>query len=202
MHIEPCLAKGCCCRLCFKDKPDFRFAVKLCILEELGLQLPRNEYGIIKNPYLMLGYGANSYFEVLGNLTTMFFLIFLFSLPTFYIYSNGERYEGYELQPVLQFFIGNLGGSTVFCRSTRMGFGEIEAVCPPDTVFDANKAVFGVMSNQHKQITHCHDNSIATFLWDHPEIVDCSKFIRDKKSMMNKIVESCHGESKCTIIFD
>lgn len=147
MHIEPCLAKYCCCRLCFKNKPDFRIAVKMCILEELGLRLPRNEYGIIKDPYLMLGYGANSFFEVLSNLATMFFLIFLFSLPILYFYSQGERYSSYDMFPILQFFIGNIGGSTTFCRTTRMGFGEIEAICPPNLIFDAKKAVFGVLSN-------------------------------------------------------
>lgn len=75
----------------------------------------------------MLGYGANAFFEVLGNITTMFILIFLFSLPVFYIYSHGSRYETYDLQPLLQFFIGNVGGSTVFCKPARMGFGEIDA---------------------------------------------------------------------------
>lgn len=86
MDIEPCLGRRICCR-CFKNKPDFRFAVKESILKELGLKLPRNEYGIIEDPFLMLGYGANAFFEVLGNITTMFILIFIFSLPVFYIYS-------------------------------------------------------------------------------------------------------------------
>lgn len=103
---------------------------------------------------------------------------------------------------MLQFFIGNAGGSTVFCKSTRMGFGEIDAGCPPNTFFDAEKAVFGVMSNQHKAFTHCHEDAIARLMWDHPEIVDCTKFIMDKKGMKKRIVDSCHESNKCTVIFD
>lgn len=101
MHIEPCLAKVCCCRLCFKDKPDFRTALKKSLLEELGLKLPKNEYGIIKDPYLMLGYGTNAYFEVLMNLTKMFSFIAIFSLPVFFIYSQGLRYDSYDMKYIL-----------------------------------------------------------------------------------------------------
>jgi hypothetical protein len=115
MHVEPCLGRSCCC-VCFKNKPDFRYAVKESILRELGLKLPRNEYGIVEDPYLMLGYGANAFFEVLANIAAMFLFIFAFSLPVFYIYSQGRRFEAYDLQPLLQFFIGNVGGSTVFCK--------------------------------------------------------------------------------------
>lgn len=112
--------------------------------------MPRNEYGILEDPYLMLGYGTNAYFEILMNLTTLFTLIGLFSLPVLYYYSSGINYSDYDTWPILQFFIGNIGGSTVFCKTTRMGFGEIQASCPPNTYFDANKAVWGIMSNQHK----------------------------------------------------
>jgi hypothetical protein len=150
MHIEPCLAKICCCKYCFKDKPDFRFAVKESILKELGFKLPRNEFGIMEDPYLMLGYGTNAYFEVLMNISQLFFLMAIFALPVLYIYSSGVRYSSYETWPILQFFIGNVGGSTVFCKTTRMGFGEMEAACPPNSFFDTSKAVWGVMSNQHK----------------------------------------------------
>lgn len=100
MHVEPCLGRSACCcclRICVKNKPDFRFAVKECILKELGLKLPRNEYGIVEDPYLMLGYGANAYFEILANLAYLFIVIFVVSLPVFYIYSHGRRYEAYDL---------------------------------------------------------------------------------------------------------
>lgn len=150
----------------------------------------------------MLGYGANSFFEVLSNLATMFFLIFLFTLPILYFYSRGERYASYDLFPIFQFFIGNIGGSTTFCRTTRMGFGELEATCPPNQIFDAKNAVFGVLSNQHKQMTHCHEKAISDYMWDHPEIIDCSKMVKDKLSIKKTIESSCDGEAKCTIIFD
>jgi hypothetical protein len=58
------------------------------------------------------------------------------------------------------------------------------------------------MSNQHKSYTHCHEDSIAQFLWDHPEIVDCTKFILNMKAMKKKIVDNCHGQGKCTVSYD
>lgn len=95
-----------------------------------------------------------------------------------------------------------MGGSTVFCKSSIFGFGQIDAACPPNTYLDADHAVFGVMSNQHKAFTHCHEDSVARFLWDHPEITDCTKYILDKKAMKKKIVDSCHGANKCTLNYD
>ena len=95
----------------------------------------------------MLGYGTNAYFEVLLNLSQLFILIAAFSVPVFYIYGTGVRYSTYELWPIIRFIMGNFGGSTVFCKTTRMGYGEIHAQCPPGTYFDATKAVWGVMSN-------------------------------------------------------
>ena len=71
----------------------------------------------------------------------------------------------------------------MFCKSTRMGFGEIEAQCPPNTYFDAKKAVWGIMSNKQKAFTHCHEDSISDFLWDNPQIIDCTKALRDRRKM-------------------
>ena len=75
----------------------------------------------------MLGYGVNAYFEIISNLTILFVVISMFSIPLMYIYSTGNRYNGFDLQPILQFFSGNIGGSTVFCKNQRLGFGQIDA---------------------------------------------------------------------------
>jgi len=59
-HILPCL------RHCMGEpKPEFTDQLRIVLLAELGLKLPKTEKKVAKNPFLLLGYGVNSYFNVL-----------------------------------------------------------------------------------------------------------------------------------------
>jgi hypothetical protein len=46
-------------------KPEFNAQLRIAMLKELGLKLPKTEKKVNKNPFLLLGYGVNSYFEIL-----------------------------------------------------------------------------------------------------------------------------------------
>jgi hypothetical protein len=61
------------------------------MLEELGLHAPKEN---LKDPYLVLGYGVNAYYQILASLAKMFFWVFIFSLPLFYVYGTGKYYYG------------------------------------------------------------------------------------------------------------
>lgn len=63
-----------------------------CILNELDLKFPKED---LSDPYLVLGYGVNAYFQILASLARMFFWVFIFTLPMFYIYGfEGHQFEG------------------------------------------------------------------------------------------------------------
>jgi len=57
------------------------------MLKELGVKVPKNEQQISQDPYLVLGYGVNAYFDILLSLSAMFICITLFAIPIFWIYS-------------------------------------------------------------------------------------------------------------------
>ena len=80
---------SCCCKLvccCAKKKKPFKSALRECMLNELELKAPKED---LSDPYLVLGYGVNAYYQILASLAKMFFWIFIFSLPLFYIYGSG-----------------------------------------------------------------------------------------------------------------
>ena len=84
-----CCCRFCCC--CAKKKKPFKAALKECIQEELGLD------PIIENknePYLVLGYGANAYFDILHSLAKMFFWLFIFAIPLYMIYNREKFFLG------------------------------------------------------------------------------------------------------------
>lgn len=115
------------------------------MLEELELKAPVED---LSDPYVVLGYGVNAYYQILASLAKMFFWIFLFSLPLFYVYGSGKYYYGQKSFPISRFFIGNFGGSNMMCKSTRIATGRIELECPRGTVFEsAEKAIIGALSN-------------------------------------------------------
>jgi hypothetical protein len=48
-----------------KPKPEFTDQLRIALLGKLDLKLPKTERKVAKNPFLLLGYGVNSYFNVL-----------------------------------------------------------------------------------------------------------------------------------------
>ena len=53
-------------RRCLKPpKEDFDHALRSSMLKELGLKMPKTEIELQKEPFLRLGYGVNSYFDII-----------------------------------------------------------------------------------------------------------------------------------------
>lgn len=101
-----------------KKKEPFADALNQCLLKELDLLPPEVD---MNDPYLALGYGVNAYFSILGQISKMFFWIFLFSMPIYYAYGiYGQNFSEAGSYPVSRWFAGNLGGSSMFCKQTRL----------------------------------------------------------------------------------
>ena len=81
-HLMPCL-KPCL----KKTKPRFKAELRKALMAELGFKLPKNEDEIENDPFLILGYGINSYLDINMNLFWMFTYISIFCIPLYMIYS-------------------------------------------------------------------------------------------------------------------
>jgi hypothetical protein len=69
---------------------------------EMKIKLPKGEAEIAKDPFLLLGYGINAYFDIMISLAIMCICITLFMLPIFITFSgNSEQglrlYERYSI---------------------------------------------------------------------------------------------------------
>jgi len=79
--------------LCFKKKKkNFKAELRMAMLKDLGVKMPKNEAQISEDPYLVLGYGVNAYFDILYSLSLMFVCITIFCLPIYWIYSSGSAF--------------------------------------------------------------------------------------------------------------
>jgi len=130
----------------------FPQAVRICLLKELELACPEED---LTEPYLVLGYGINAYFQILASISKMFMWMTIFAIPVFYIYQSGRHFKGAKSYAFSQFFAGNFGGSSMFCKQTRLTIGKMNLVCPMGSVLETDKAVFGVISNEFASFTSC-----------------------------------------------
>lgn len=83
------------CQSCLKkknEKPDFVPALRRSMLDELGIKIPESEEQLAQDPFLMLGYGVNAYFDIMFSLVIMYACITVFCLPVFHAYAaNGSE---------------------------------------------------------------------------------------------------------------
>lgn len=153
-HIQPCLK----CIPCFRGRGSgFRFALRHCINEELGVKIPESEHAFLDEPFLLAGYGVNAYFNILQALSKMFLCITIFCIPLYYTYGRNVGLKGWKSWPVMRFTMGNLGGSSMFCKSSSQARGIMRLRCPPNSLLDIKGDVhMGLMSKEFDSFNLCH----------------------------------------------
>jgi hypothetical protein len=59
----------------------------------MNFKIPKSDQEIFEDPYLVLGYGVNAYYDILLQFSTMFVFISVFCIPIYYLYSRGKYYQ-------------------------------------------------------------------------------------------------------------
>lgn len=179
--------------------------MKLALLSELDLPLPENDEEIEEDPYLLLGYGLNAYFDVLMSAVKMFMVLTVASMPLSYYYSNNGVNElaaqGGFGGMIAQFSLGNLGGARALCDQRRLHSKELKLTCPTGTVLEYGNENFGLMSNMMSQNNFCLEKAI----WEVPGnkgLKNCTKVLDSAK--VRKELANCEGKgnSTCQLEFD
>ena len=71
-----------------KKKSNFNLNLKSALLKEMGFKVPKGDAELENDPYMLLGYGVNAYFDVLYALSMMFVTISLMAIPIFFVYGS------------------------------------------------------------------------------------------------------------------
>ena len=72
---------------CWKRKPSFQHSLRKTLLEELEIKMPKSDSQVDSEPFMLLGYGINAFFDIMMSLMFMFICITLFLIPVYYVYS-------------------------------------------------------------------------------------------------------------------
>ena len=108
----------CCCCFLKKRKRTFMAGLKAALRRKMELKVPRSTQRIEDDPFILLGYGLNSYFSVVVQLMVMMGFVILFSVPFMVIYASYGDLEQLPGYPFNQYSLGNLGGSSAVCATT------------------------------------------------------------------------------------
>jgi len=63
-HIMPCFKPFRC--FCKKAQPNFTHALRDSILQDMDIPMPANDSEVAEDPFILLGYGINSFFDLMS----------------------------------------------------------------------------------------------------------------------------------------
>jgi hypothetical protein len=93
----------------------------------MDLKVPKSDVNIQNNPFLILGYGVNAYFEIIDSLFRMMFVVTLAFLPVMSIYSSNTLNALADRPKAFLniWSLGNYGGSSVICKRSMLREGQM-----------------------------------------------------------------------------
>jgi len=161
-HIVP----GCafCCKCC-KKPPNFRHALRKTLMAEMKMKVPKSEDELIEDPFLILGYGINAYFDMMRELSNMFIAITIFFIPVYGWYKGNEagaleRQSFNPFERLQSFTLGNMGGAQTVCGQKKLNAEKLTFECPPGLDVDYDNVIFGIMSPKLDLSYYCSEEAI------------------------------------------
>jgi hypothetical protein len=187
-----------CCCLLPKRKRTFKLGLKRALRRKLELKVPKSDLQLEENPFLLLGYGMNSYLKIMVQLTVMCFMICFITVPLMMTYSNGAGLPGYGL-----YSMGSLGGAETMCAQTPIHFdnASFNIQCPANTKIDMavtgentdNGLVYDAgMVSGTAAITNVCTNAAMS------DADSCSQYIK-RDELTAYLQENCHDQDSCVI---
>lgn len=198
--VWPFLKYTCCCLL-KKRKPSFKLGLKRALRHKLVMSTPKSDLRLEADPFLMLGYGMNSYFAVVVQLMIAMAIITVATLPLIGIYASYDdlaQLPGYSFN---QYTLGNFGGADAFCSQSTFKSAEmaIPVKCNSgvlsldvvsektgDKIFDV-----GIIPSSAKLTTYCTAESFK-------DPANCSDYL-DKTAISSFLTTECVGKKSCTL---
>ena len=102
--------------------------LKRALRAKMNMTVPKSDLMLEEDPFLMLGFGLNSYFQVVIQLLVMVCFITLFILPLLWIFSSYDNLAALPGYDFNQYTLGNMGGADAYCAQS--GFSSKEMAIP------------------------------------------------------------------------
>ena len=117
-QVWPCCLFCCSCCL-DKRKRSFKSGLKRSLRLRLGVPNLKSDLVVEKDPYLLLGFGINSYFQIMVQLMYFMLMVSCLAVPLMLYFASFEGTRGQVGYYFSQFSMGNLGGASTYCTQTH-----------------------------------------------------------------------------------
>ena len=193
--------KYCCCCLLKKRKKSFMMGLKNSLRRKMEIPVPKSDMRIQEDPFLQLGYGMNSYFQVVIELLIMVLIIMGVTTVIMLIYGSHDGLEGKSGYEFNAYSLGNMGGSSALCAISTFQFEQMaipmkcnSGLISLDSVStNTDKPIFdaGIIPKSSDQNTYCTNESFE-------DPAKCSSFL-DTVALKSFLQDNCEGKSECKI---
>lgn len=127
--------------------------------------MPENDKDVIANPYLLLGYGFNAYFDVIRDLVYYFFFTSIFVMPLFMIYGKSQALADYTYAGLAEMTMGNIYGSSIQCIQSPMSLDTLTLSCPAGVIntqliSDNSWDLIGIIPDQADFGAYCTNTAL------------------------------------------
>mmetsp|Transcript_10851 Transcript_10851/g.14604 ORF Transcript_10851/g.14604 Transcript_10851/m.14604 type:complete len:316 (+) Transcript_10851:248-1195(+) len=186
-----------------KRKKRFDLAIKRSLRKRLALGVSKSDQRLEDDPFLMLGFGLNSYFDVMIQLMIMVAIISCVMFPLMYTLSRFSALEQFPSYSTNKYTLGNIGGADSLCNhATFMGGDKtiVSMQCGTNSLIDldafasnTNTVLFdiGIIPQEAPVNTYC-SNVDDEYLKKCESFVNKDKFLQDMRA-------ECQGKEKCVM---
>ena len=172
----------------------------------MGIDVPKSDKELEKDPFLMLGYGVNAYLDIMRQFALMFFFISLFCIPVFFVNGMNQTQGLKLLNPdykfqMTRFSIGNLGGADVICNQKPLRDKHIDLACTngQKVFLDVDNAEYGVMSSFIENKIHCSNDSPQLLEELKRDGVEKCTDRLDVAKLQKRLSDTCRGKDSCEL---
>jgi hypothetical protein len=162
-------------------------------LKKMMAEEEHHEDEIVNNPFLILGFGINAYFDMMLELCHMFLVISVFFIPVFMWYSGNKEgaLRSKEMNPFKQLraiTMGNLGGATTMCTQKKYASGSLSFECPTGLDIDYDNIIYGSMSTELDVSYYCQEQAIFEAIKGGDSSERCTKYL-EHQFVYNQVQE-------------
>ena len=111
----------------------------------MDIPLPENDRDVAEDPFILLGYGINSFFDLMSQLFWFAIFVTIFFTPLMTEFANQKGLVHEPRYIFNQFSLGNMGGSNIQCSQHGLSDNSFVAECF-NGVLSTDKAKFGILS--------------------------------------------------------
>lgn len=134
--------------------------------------MSKAEHQLMQDPFLLLGYGINAYFNIMISLAYMCLCITIFMAPVIFIYMNNE-WGQLKDNALTKVTLGNYGGASNQCFTPQIKAGTFSLYCPAGAMIIGRATEIGIISNKASKRNYCTEQAI----WkteDNVKVTNCS----------------------------